>query len=495
MGIFQALFLLVSSVALVSCLESSEHANSSEKQHHGVSLSKEESNPNKFKKVTNHSSGLFLTPEQEQCVATYPTLKAENIRAGVTIGGITGTATEYPTCSATVITNCISTAEFPAVNTVGLAAKILTGQTVAGVAGTAIEAKPECTAANQTDCIATTTYRTMDLSNKDAGGALDLTNSNFETRVASASTFEYWDETGARHTNTGDADLVASNIDTGVTIFGTAGTAVAPDCSSISGSGTWILVPGDPDYGTNDFCVMKYEAKNNSGVPTSTAADTPWVSIDQQDSKTECASLGAGYHLITNDEWMTIATNVAAQGANWDGGTVGTNEMTRGHSDNNPTNACAADASDANAYVETDCTGSPSGTFNQRRTHTLSNGEVIWDLSGNVWEWTSYFNDSDKPYDATDGNPVASWREYTLIDTFGTMSQTDLISQAAVTGGWSSTEAIGQYNAQVNGSGGALRRGGYWNDTTNAGVFAAILSSSPTNTDSRIGFRCAVAVP
>ena len=25
----------------------------------------------------------------------------------------------------------------------------------------------------------------------------------------------------------------------------------------------------------------------------------------------------------------------------------------------------------------------------QKRTHTLSNGEVIWDMAGNVWEWTS----------------------------------------------------------------------------------------------------------
>jgi len=146
-------------------------------------------------------------------------------------------------------------------------------------------------------------------------------------------------------------------------------------------------------------------------------------------------------------------------------------------------------------YVETDCTGSPSGTFNQRRTHTLSNGEVIWDLAGNVWEWTSYFNNSDKPYDATDGNPVASWREYTLIDTFGTMSQTDLISQAAVTGGWSTTESIGRYYAQVNGSGGALHRGGDWYSATNAGVFSANLYVSPTGTYSNVGFRCAVSAP
>lgn len=253
---------------------------------------------------------------------------------------------------------------------------------------------------------------------------------------------------------------------------------------------------------------MKYEAKcsladgttctasASSESPNSAVANTPWVNIDQQDAKTECASLGKGYHLITNDEWMTIATNVAAQGANWDGGTVGVNEMARGHSDNNPSSACEADSSDANAYVETNCaTRSSTGTFNQRRTHNLSNGEVIWDLAGNAWEWTSYFNDSDKPYDATDGSPVASWREYTLIDTFGAMSQTDLISQAAVTGSWSSTQSIGQYYAGTSGSGGALRRGGNWYDATLAGVFSAGLDVSPTNLGSNFGFRCVVSVP
>ncbi|MFK7826298.1 MAG: hypothetical protein AB8G05_19280 [Oligoflexales bacterium] len=298
-------------------------------------------------------------------------------------------------------------------------------------------------------------------------------------------------------TDAGDADITASNISDGAEVFGVTGTAGAPpDCASIAVGGTWILVPGDSDYGTNDFCVMKYEAKNNSGVPTSTAADTPWVSIDQQDSKIECASLGKGYHLITNDEWMTIATNVAAQAANWDGGTVGTNEMTRGHSDDDPSNACAADSKDSNAYVETDCTGSASGTFNERRTHTLSNGEVIWDLAGNVLEWTSYFNDADKPYDDTDGAPVNGWREYTLIDTFGSsMTQTDLISQAAVDGSWSSTESIGRYYSGIDSSGGGLLRGGDWNDGTFAGVFAASLGNSPTATQPSIGFRCAVAVP
>ena len=98
-------------------------------------------------------------------------------------------------------------------------------------------------------------------------------------------------------------------------------------CSSIGTAGTWVRVPGDSNYGTNDFCVMKYEAKDNLGVPVSEAAGEPWANINQLDAITECASIGSGYHLITNDEWMTVTTNAAAVGSNWSSGSVGTGTL------------------------------------------------------------------------------------------------------------------------------------------------------------------------
>ena len=466
------------------------------------------------------SNQFFLSNEEEQCVATYPNLKAEHLKEGVTISGVTGTSTfTFPNCSETIRENCIATAEFRAGDMAGIAGKLALGQTVGGVVGTAaIQTQSNCNAANQTDCIATTTYPTMDLSEQGNNSADSLTSTNFSTKVTSNASFEYWDVSGNRNVSTGDADLTTNNIKSGVSLLGTSGPTDPLDCASISVGGTWIMVPGDPDYGTNDFCVMKYEAKCSvadgktcveaTHSPLSQASNTPWVNIDQQDSITECASLGKGYHLITNDEWMTIASNIAGQNSNWSSGTVGTGSLYRGHSDDSPTVACPADANDANAYVEddagTDCTAYPNnGTEDdeatQRRTHTLSNGQVIWDLAGNAREWVSYFNNSDKPYDADDLGPVDSWREHTDIDTFGSaMSQTDLVSQAAIDGGWTSTESIGRYRAGAyasNSGGGGLQRGGRFDVGIGAGVFTARLFGLPTFSLPTLGFRCAISVP
>ena len=80
----------------------------------------------------------------------------------------------------------------------------------------------------------------------------------------------------------------------------------------------YVRVPGDNSFRTRKFCIMKWEAKcglengqsctgeKGSRVPISEAYSTPWVSISQQDSITECASLGMGYKLIRNNEWMVV---------------------------------------------------------------------------------------------------------------------------------------------------------------------------------------------
>ncbi len=259
----------------------------------------------------------------------------------------------------------------------------------------------------------------------------------------------------------------------------------------------WIKVPGDSAYGTNDFCVMKYEAKNVSSVATSQAANTPWSTITQTAAITACRALGTGYDLISNGQWMTIGANVAARASNWTTGTVGSGDLFAGHNDNSPTSSCAASSNDSLFYVESNCTNVSTGdTTEQRRTHTLSNGEVIWDFSGNVSEWVIYMNRGDKP------SPGAAWRQYTLaaVKTGTTTTPIkDLVPTNAVKSfwldTWNSTQSIGQFYPGANDAGGVLHRGGAWSNTVNAGVFSANLGNDTSYSNALVGFRCVLTAP
>jgi len=252
----------------------------------------------------------------------------------------------------------------------------------------------------------------------------------------------------------------------------------------------YIKVPGNSLYQTKDFCVMKYEAKVGSSTVAATtqAAGTPQASISQIDAITACSLNGSGYGLINNREWMTIARNIEAQNSNWYNPTttppenkVGSGGLWRGHSDNatdlGESKALAAGA-DNNGYIGT----GQSGFSIQRRTHTLSNGETIWDLSGNMWEWT---NDRimavNKPTVGNDG-------EFTSITGYGSLSY-DLIRPGNPV--WNSSQNMGLYFVGgLTGGPFAFLRGGDWNYTNFAGVFTLDLNATPSSSATRFGFRC-----
>jgi hypothetical protein len=149
-------------------------------------------------------------------------------------------------------------------------------------------------------------------------------------------------------------------------------------CSTLDGD--WTLVPGDANYGTDAFCVMTYEAKNVGGVATSQAALNPWVSINQTDARARCSELGDGYHLITNNKWMTIARNIEQDSRNWNSGNVGEGGIYRGNVNLNDGISCNPGSVLDGNTAGTNCL---VGGRNKRMLY-LSNGETIWDLSGNV---------------------------------------------------------------------------------------------------------------
>jgi type II secretory pathway pseudopilin PulG len=230
-----------------------------------------------------------------------------------------------------------------------------------------------------------------------------------------------------------------------------------------------------------EFCVMQYEAKNVGGVATSQAASTPWASINLTQAQAACKAIGA--HLINNSEWMAIARDAESVSSNWNG-TV----MYRGHSDNSPANA-ASDGADP--YYGTGNT-SPS---EQRRTLTLSNGQTIWDIAGNVWEWVDYsILTTEMPTPRTgwlEFNQITNWSTNLGYDNVGPKDKSKTGSNGV---GRISTDPDTSYsnNTPYDNTVHAFFRGGTYGSVINAGVFSLELDISPTYTSNGgVGFRCA----
>ena len=264
---------------------------------------------------------------------------------------------------------------------------------------------------------------------------------------------------------------------------GTAPTTLADGSSCPTG---YIVAPGSSLYETKAFCAMKYEAKNVGGVATSQAAGAPWVSISQTDAMTTSSAACTGCHLISEAEYLTIAHNVLSVDSNWSGGSIGSGYIYSGHNDNSPASALAASSNDGDGYAGTGNT-TPS---NQRRALTLTNGEVIWDIAGNVYDWTSG--------QTTGGQPGASgyaYRQWNDIAGTGSLSPNPHPSYGTpAASNWTTRHGIGQLYSDSTETvlrgfhrGGALDSGSY----AGAGVLTLALDKSPNYVSTGIGFRVA----
>ncbi len=294
------------------------------------------------------------------------------------------------------------------------------------------------------------------------------------------------------------------------------------DCSSLSG-GDCILVPGNPVIGTNDFCVMKYEAKwNGSGSITNSGQGycgsgndynsstgcpldgsigivsqpllKPLSNVNQFEAIKLCENLGENYQLINNNQWMTIARNVESVSSNWVSGQVYNGFLFKGHTDNSPSYSLSI--SDSSDFY--DQTGESAPSI-QRRTFNLTNGEIIWDLSGNVWEWVSdrivcsSYPCSNMTYDLT---PNSEWVDFNNVNSFGSLSINLLLP---LNNSLNSSYGIGKlYTANSaswpTGSSWnnlhAFFRGGMWDKGIQGGVYTLYLNDGPSHANPGIGFRC-----
>lgn len=157
----------------------------------------------------------------------------------------------------------------------------------------------------------------------------------------------------------------------------------------------WAKVPGSETYDTNAFCVMKYEAKIDTAdedgfplsnsMPVSKADGRVWPNVNQQEainisSKTADCD---GCHLISEAEWLTIAQNIMRMPENWTDGKLYSgwafDKLDWREQDT------SADPEDTDGYY-----GLEAGyDLTEKRTYLLNTGDIIWDFSGGMSEWTS----------------------------------------------------------------------------------------------------------
>jgi hypothetical protein len=290
----------------------------------------------------------------------------------------------------------------------------------------------------------------------------------------------------------------------------------------------FVIVSRDATYKASDFCVMKYDAKcsnlnpkcvtsegvyrnNISGCEcqnkyqvVSAASGAPITYIPEDDGTTQSAKAyckNAGWHLITNSEWMTIAKNVAGVSSNWcdkDGtncenslGTAG-KILANGHNDTVPNKALPAGQDDQPCFGTTsDGSDKCGGKSSQKRTLTLDNGEIIWDFAGNVWQWvdaTIARKDEPRSVIPNLGGSAWVWAEFQTVPHNSDYGPTDP--------NWNSKNGVGRiyhYNSfgDTDTTLYTYIRGGNWRHGADSGAFTIHMQPVPgkTNIDD-VGFRC-----
>ena len=175
--------------------------------------------------------------------ATKGNVSAGNIKSGVALGGVTGaypSATyKLPAAAGTDLTNLntqmVSSSSFQWYDASGTrrtgtgdaniaGGNITSGTTIFGIAGTfdisnlnAGNIKSGVAIGGITGQYPSPTYKLPSYS------GTDLTSTAFNSLLASGSTFQWYDGSGTRYTQTGDANLTAGNIKSGTTLFGLTG--------------------------------------------------------------------------------------------------------------------------------------------------------------------------------------------------------------------------------------------------------------------------------
>ena len=136
----------------------------------------------------------------------------------------------------------------------------------------------------------------------------------------------------------------------------------------------------------------------------------------------------------------------------------------------------------------------------QKRTHTLSNGEVVWDISGNVQERIRGENSTDY---GTSGVYISAITN-TSYPTLGSINGDTRTAKGhfGSSGNYtnftdSSSSRGGLGYARLSPSAGSITRGGYLATSLpgGVGIFSVSLSFSLSSISPTVGFRCVYNPP
>jgi len=259
-----------------------------------------------------------------------------------------------------------------------------------------------------------------------------------------------------------------NSVDSTLGDVGVEGKVVAGAYESYCADG-FAWVPGSSKYGTMPgFCVMSRLARradlaqtNADFTPTtasiSDASSTPWVNISQGEAAIACQSVGDNYHLLTENEWLTVAENAIR---------IGDNDI---------------DKATAGLQLSTLSIPLSGGVAEGQGGFVLSNGARLYDLVGTISQWTDQTITKTGLPALANSTPasIGSWQEYYNVDDYKGQNINPPYYYTAAQNG------IGQI---LLGAGDANLRGfvrGY------NGLYSLDLSNAPTLQSPVVGFRCA----
>jgi hypothetical protein len=226
--------------------------------------------------------------------------------------------------------------------------------------------------------------------------------------------------------------------------IGVEGTVVAGAFEGYCAEG-YVWVPGSAKYGTMPgFCVQSDEAKLDFAP-----AGSVWTDISQGEAQYTCQTQGDGYHLLSENEWLTIAENIMRTNAN--------------------------DLDPYKAGIQLASTTLP--TVASTTELAISTGAKLTNFAGGTAEWTDQTALANGCPTAVN---AADWNEYYDV--------TDYKGLAI---------APAYYYSNIDNGIGRIKTGadnidnlrGFVRGT--AAIYDLDLSNAPTTATGTIGFRCA----